>query len=97
MQLVRSLRAGCFFFLCIAPAAAGNVTDYDHIERKKTMNNQKPGNKKAAEKALEGVYAAEYEAEGILRELDRRCLRSFDHLPFHVYTDEQMAESSKTA
>lgn len=92
MQPVRSLRAGCFFFLCIAPAAAGNVTDYDHIERKKTMNNQKPGNKKDAEKALEGVYAAEYEAEGVLRELDRRCLRSFDHLPFHVYTDEQMAE-----
>ena len=56
------------------------------------MNNQKPGNKKAAEKALEGVYAAEYEAEGILRELDIRCLRAFDHLPFHVYTDEQMAE-----
>ena len=56
------------------------------------MNNQKPGNKKDAEKALEGVYAAEYEAEGVLRELDRRCLRSFDHLPFHVYTDEQMAE-----
>lgn len=92
MQPVRSLRAGCFFFLCIAPAAAGNVTDYDHIERKKTMNNQKPGNKKDAEKALEGVYASEYEAEGVLRELDRRCLRSFDHLPFHVYTDEQMAE-----
>ena len=56
------------------------------------MNNKKPGNKKDAEKALEGVYAAEYEAEGVLRELDRRCLRSFDHLPFHVYTDEQMAE-----
>ena len=56
------------------------------------MNNKKPGNKKDAEKALEGVYAAEYEAEGILRELDIRCLRAFDHLPFHVYTDEQMAE-----
>ena len=39
------------------------------------MNNKKPGNKKDAEKALEGVYAAEYEAEGILRELDRRCLQ----------------------
>ena len=56
------------------------------------MNNKKPGNKKDAEKALEGVYAAEYEAEGVLRELDIRCLRTFDHLPFHVYTDEQMAE-----
>ena len=56
------------------------------------MNNKKAGNKKDAEKALEGVYAAEYEAEGVLRELDRRCLRAFDHLPFHVYTDEQMAE-----
>ena len=56
------------------------------------MNNKKPGNKKDAEKALEGVYAAEYEAEGVLRELDIRCLRAFDHLPFHVYTDEQMAE-----
>ena len=47
-----------------------------------------PENKKDAEKALEGVYAAEYEAEGVLRELDIRCLRAFDHLPFHVYTDE---------
>ena len=56
------------------------------------MNRQKPENKKAAEKALEGVYAAEYEAEGVLRELDRRRLTAFDHLPFHVYTDEQMAE-----
>ncbi len=56
------------------------------------MNKQKPGNKKDAEKALEGVYSAEYEAEGVLRELDRRCLTAFDHLPFHVYTDEQMAE-----
>ena len=56
------------------------------------MNNKKPGNKKDAEKALEGVYAAEYEAEGVLRELDIRRLTAFEHLPFHVYTDEQMAD-----
>ena len=60
----------------IAPAAAGKGTDYDHRKETK-VNRQKPENKKDAEKALEGVYAAEYEAEGVLRELDKngcRCL-----------------------
>ena len=91
MQSVRMLRTGCFFILRIAPAAAGKGTDYDHRKETK-VNRQKPENKKDAEKALEGVYAAEYEAEGVLRELDRRRLTAFEHLPFHVYTDEQMAE-----
>ena len=91
MQSVCMLRTGCFFILRIAPAAAGKGTDYDHRKETK-VNRQKPENKKDAEKALEGVYAAEYEAEGVLRELDRRRLTAFEHLPFHVYTDEQMAE-----
>ena len=50
-----------------------------------------PENKKDAEKALEGVFSVEYEAEGVYREIEIRRLIAWDYQPFHLYSEDEMA------
>lgn len=54
------------------------------------MSNQNTKAEKE-EKVFESLYSADYEADGVYREIDRKHLVSFSHHPFRVYTETEMA------